>query len=208
MVSFVFLLGRPGCGKSVVYRILSKRVKGRGLVEDTTRIDDFPILEELLEEDEAHEKHLEKEGGFEVTDLSLLDDVLKQINQNLKDLKGTKELIFVEFSRASYKRAMKNFDSEVLKDSLIVYIYCPFEICLQRNKERFEEGAEEADDHIVPTDMMKSYYKKDDYEELFLDSEEKLHEATPAETIVVRNDYEGLDRLKKELDKVVEGLTA
>lgn len=207
MVSFVFLLGRPGCGKSAVYRILSERIKERGLAEDTTRIDDFPILEKFLEEDENRDKHLEKEGGFEVTDLSLLDDVLKKINKKLKDLKRTQELVFVEFSRASYRRAMKNFDPEVLEDSLIVYIYCPFEICLQRNKERFERGAEEADDHIVPVDMMESYYKGDDYEELFLDSKEKLHEATPTDTVVIRNDYEGLDRLKKELDRAIEGLS-
>ncbi|KXB00346.1 hypothetical protein AKJ42_00985 [candidate division MSBL1 archaeon SCGC-AAA261C02] len=70
MYSYVFLIGRPGCGKSVVYHDLSKRLLEGKLIEETTRIDDFPILQEILREDKELEKHVNKEGGFEVTDLN------------------------------------------------------------------------------------------------------------------------------------------
>lgn len=203
---YTFLLGRPGCGKSVIYRTLAERVKREGLADDVVRIDDFPVLEELLAEDVEHKRHVRKEGGFEVTDFSILDDVLKRINQKLKELRKPHRLIFVEFSRDRYTRALGNFDREVLDRSLIIYIYCPFELCLKRNKRRFEEKRVAVDDHIVPTDLMYKYYRYDDYEELFLESEDALQRQAPTRLVVVKNDLEGLDKLVGELEKVVTAL--
>ncbi|MDI6643333.1 MAG: hypothetical protein QMD95_04735, partial [Candidatus Hodarchaeaceae archaeon] len=60
--SFVFLLGRPGCGKSVVYRFLSERLRAEGLAEEVMRIDDFPVLQELLDRDTEFKRHYRKEG--------------------------------------------------------------------------------------------------------------------------------------------------
>lgn len=206
MFSYVFLLGRPGSGKSLIYRMLSNMIKDRNLADEVMRIDDFQVLEDLFEEDKDQEKHLETEGGFKVTDISILDDVLKRINQNLKELQRPGRLIFVEFSRSNYEGAMKNFDADVLEDVLIVYIYSPFELTLERNLRRFEESSGEVDDHLVPKDMMETYYKNDDYEETFLDSEESLQDSAPADLVVVRNDSEGVEKLREELMKVIEAL--
>lgn len=204
MYSYVFLLGRPGCGKSVVYHKLSEQLLEKGLIEEVKRIDDFPVLQEILKEDKGLAKHIEKEGGFEVTDLNLLDDVLKRINQNIREIQKPKKLIFIEFSRNNYDHALENFDQEILNQSLIIYIYCPLEVCIKRNIHRFKEGRETTDNHIVPSDMMKKYYVEDDYENLFLEPEEDLKKQTPARVIVVKNDVEGLDRLKEELGKVID----
>lgn len=204
--SHVFLLGRPGCGKSAVYRLLSGRIKREGLAGEIERLDDFPILDELLAEDKEFKRHVRKEGGFEVTDFSILDDVLKRMNERLKGLGKPGKLTFVEFSRDSYDHALKNFDREVLDSSLLLYLYCPFDLCMKRNVERFKRRWESADDHIVPTDLMRSYYKRDDYEELYLESEEELRRRAPAKLVVVRNDAEGFEDLKGELGKVMEAL--
>ena len=96
----------------------------------------------------------------------------------------------------------------MLNRTLIAYIYCPYEVCLDRNIRRFKEGATNLDEHIVPRDLMDKYYRYDDYEKLFLKSEEELKKKAPAPVIVIRNDTEGLDKLKREVEKVVVALKA
>ena len=204
MFSFIFLLGRPGCGKSIIYNMLGELLRKEKLASEVMRIDDFPVLKDIVDEDKEFKRHLRKEGGFEVTDLSMLDDVLKRINGQLKKLEKPGRVIFVEFSRNSYIHAMKNFDRDVLNRSLILYIYAPFDVCLERNVRRFREEPKGLDDHIVPSDMMKKYYRHDDYEELYLKSEAELKQQVPASLVVVRNDAEGLERLKLELEKAVK----
>ncbi len=205
--SFVFLLGRPGSGKSAVYRMLSERLRAEGLASDITRIDDFPVLREMLDRDTEFKRHYLKEGGFVVTDFTILDDVLKEINRKLKELEQPGRVTFVEFARARYANALKNFDREVLDHSLILYIYCPFDICVERNVRRFRGArGKDIDDHIAPTDIMERYYRYDDYEELFLKSENELKAQAPAPIVVVKNNVEGLDHLKLEIEEVVTAL--
>jgi len=205
--SFVFLLGRPGSGKSVVYRMLSERLRAEGLASDITRIDDFPVLREMLDRDTEFKRHYRKEGGFVVTDFTILDDVLKEINRKLKELEQPGRVTFIEFARDRYANALKNFDREVLDHSLILYIYCPFDICVERNVRRFREAqGKDIDDHIAPTDIMERYYRYDDYEGLFLKSENELKARAPAPIVVVKNDIEGLDHLKLGIEKVVTTL--
>lgn len=205
--SFVFLLGRPGSGKSAIYRMLGQKLREEGLASDITRIDDFPVLKELLDRDTEFKRHYRKEGGFVVTDFTILDDVLEEINRKLKELEQSGRVTFVEFARARYANALKNFDREVLDHSLILYIYCPFDVCVERNVRRFREArGKDIDEHIAPTDIMERYYKYDDYEELYLKSEAELKRQAPAPLVVVRNDAEGLERLKRELKKVTEAL--
>jgi len=206
MFSFIFLLGRPGCGKSVIYNMLGERLRKEKLAREVMRIDDFPVLKNIVDEDKELKRHLRKEGGFEVTDLSMLDDVLKRINDQLKKLEKNGRVIFVEFSRDSYAHAMKNFDREVLDRSLILYTYTPFDVCLERNVCRFKEGPKGLDDHIVPSDMMHKYYRNDDYEELFLKSENELKKRAPTKIIVVKNDTESFEMLKLEIDQALAEL--
>jgi len=136
----------------------------------------------------------------------MLDDVLKRINGQLKKLEKHGKVIFVEFSRDSYAHAMKNFDRDVLNRSLILYIYAPFDVCLERNVRRFREGPKGLDDHIVPSDMMHKYYRNDDYEELFLKSKDELKKQAPAKIIVIKNDMESSEKLKPEINQAFNKL--
>jgi len=208
MFSYVILLGRPGCGKSVVYQLLTDRIREEKLADKVMRIDDFPILKEISEKDTDFKKHISSEGGFTIIDRSIYDDVLKEMSHRIRALWKPGMLIFVEFSRSGYSQALKNFDLDVLSRTLIAYIYCPYEVCLDRNIRRFKEGATNLDEHIVPRDLMDKYYRYDDYEELFLKSEEELKKEAPAPVIVIRNDAEGLEKLEREVEKVVVALKA
>jgi len=203
MPSFVFLLGRPGCGKSAIYRMLSEKLIKSEV--EVTRTDDFPVLKELLDRDTEFKRHYRKEGGFVVTDFTLLDDVLREMNEKLKKETKPRKVIFVEFARDSYANALKNFDREVLDRALILYVYCPFDVCVQRNVRRFKEsGGKSLDDHIAPTDIMEKYYRRDDFEEIYLRSEEELKSRAPAPLVVVRNDVDDLSHLERELAKIMK----
>lgn len=207
MFAYVFLLGRPGCGKSVAYQILVGRMREEGLAGEFMRVDDYPILKEIVEQDIDFKKHVLSEGEFQITDRSIYDDVLKEVSRRLKGLRKPSRMIFVEFARNNYANALRNFDREVLDRSLIVYIYCPFEVCCERNVRRFEEaGPKGLDEHIVPRDQMEKYYRHEDYEELYLRSEDELRKRAPAPIVIVRNDVESLERLKQELEKVIAAL--
>jgi len=62
MFSYIFLLGRPGCGKSIVYRLLADLIRREKLANETMRIDDFPILKEIAEQDKDFKKHIRSEA--------------------------------------------------------------------------------------------------------------------------------------------------
>jgi adenylate kinase family enzyme len=203
---FIFLFGRPGCGKSAVYKILTDLFKKEKVAEEFERIDDFPILKELLDEDKEFKRHIRKDGGFAVTDWSIVDEVLQVINKKAFEKVKENKIVFIEFARDNYLNALKNFDKNFLENSVGLYIKCDFEICLERNEKRFKElGGKDIDAHIVPPDLMKSYYKKDDIEDI-LNSEgiEYLKRIFPVKVYVVENNYDCLDKLEKELIKFVK----
>ncbi|PIU18545.1 MAG: hypothetical protein COT16_01780, partial [Elusimicrobia bacterium CG08_land_8_20_14_0_20_44_26] len=79
MKDYVFLLGRPGCGKSFVYENILKRLRVAEKINKVRRLDDFPVLKELLDKDTEFKRHLRKEGGFEVTDFTIVDEALRTI---------------------------------------------------------------------------------------------------------------------------------
>lgn len=206
---FIFLLGRPGCGKSVIYEMLTERLNKKKVAREFIRIDDFPILKELFDKDIHFKRHRRKAGGFEVTDWSIVDEVLKIVNERIKELERPDRIIFVEFARNNYLQALSNFTPEVLSKSLILYIFAPYQVCCQRNIKRFQEkGKEDLDSHIVPPDLMESYYKEDDFEKLLMESEERLKKASPTPLIVIDSRKTGRAKLEPELEKTAEALEA
>jgi MoxR-like ATPase len=52
----VFLLGRPGCGKSALYGELEARVLASGQAITLERVDDFPRVWAKLQRDDALEQ--------------------------------------------------------------------------------------------------------------------------------------------------------
>ncbi len=205
MYTTIFLLGRPGCGKSLIYQILSEKFRELGMASSCERIDDFPILKELLDQDTSFKRHVRKEGGFEVTDFSIVDEVLDKINEKIQKLKRKGNILFIEFARDHYQRALAHFSPEVMKESLLLYVYCPFEECLKRNIRRYRNRKPGDDDsHIVPEDLMRSYYRNDDYEEKYLQSAEELISSAPARLMVISTETGDIGRLTSQIEKIIE----
>lgn len=190
------MIGRPGCGKSAVYRILEEELWARGYRGELKRIDDFPILNHIFDTDVEYKRHrLAPGGGVKVTDDTVWDDLAKGLNEQALKLQSPDKLLFIEFSRDNYIRAFKNFSPGILKNSLVVYIDAPFDVCWERNarRARKEQGL---DAHLVSREEMEKTYAKDDHEE--------LPKHVDAPILVVKNDLDDLNKLRVELQKVVE----
>jgi len=199
----IFLLGRPGCGKSLVFRMFTEKLKVKKMGEEFIRMDDFPVLKEILEKDNKFERHIRKDGGFAVTDWTVVDDVLKELDKRVRESRKDGRVIFVEFARNDYAHALKNFKPDVLSNSVVFYIYSTFEECLKRNIDRFEKAEMgNPDDHIVPEELMKAYYRTDDFENVFLNSPEDLRRISPCPVFVIDSSKTGAENLKPGIEKV------
>ncbi|MDO8734443.1 MAG: hypothetical protein Q7K21_04725 [Elusimicrobiota bacterium] len=205
MKHFVFLLGRPGCGKSVVYKIIKEILEKKEIY--SPRIDDFLTLKEILARDKEFKRHILKDGGFAVTDWTVVDEALSDLCKLVQKEKADKKIIFIEFARDNYRHAFENFTKDVLNDSLILYLYSTFEECYKRNVARFQKAKKDGhDDHIVPLDLMKTYYKTDDYEQVYLKSTKELMKIVPAKTVVLDSTVSGetgMENLRKQIEKEV-----
>lgn len=205
MKHFVFLLGRPGCGKSVVYKIIKEALEKKGIA--APRVDDFLTLKAILDKDTQFKRHVLKDGGFAVTDFSVVDEALKDLCSLVVKDRADKKIIFIEFARDNYKHAFENFTKEMLDDSLILYLYSTFEECYRRNVARFEKVKKDGhDDHIVPLDLMKTYYRTDDYEQAYLKSKNELMKIVAAKTVVLDSTLSGeagIENLRKQIKEGV-----
>jgi adenylate kinase family enzyme len=195
----VFLIGRPGCGKSIVYKLLAEQLRERGYSGELMRVDDFPILKQIFEQDVEQKRHRRfPGGGMKITDDKVWDDLSMALNGQALKLQSPNRLLFIEFSRDSYARAFRNFSPEVMRDSVILYIDAPFDLCWERNARRAREG-KGLDAHLVSREEMELTYMHDDHEEL------KKYVKMPM--FVVRNDSDDIKSLQAELEKVIDKLS-
>jgi hypothetical protein len=172
----VFLLGTPGCGKSEVYRRLSKRLLEDGVAQDVLRIDDYPKVRDCFAADDELEKsgggrrysQRGADGGWVIKDRELWDEVLRRVNADVLEKRGPGRAIFVEFARPDMVRSIaSNFDDTLRASSLLLYIFCPFDICWERNLKRHQAAlAAGIDDHLVSREEMERTYLNDDHARL------------------------------------------
>ena len=91
---YIFLMGRPGCGKSEIYRRVADELKKRKLASDFLRVDDFPKLWAKFTGDDAAVKSGQprkyskatSDGGYLVTNNGVWDEILKEVDGDLKNL--------------------------------------------------------------------------------------------------------------------------
>jgi adenylylsulfate kinase-like enzyme len=172
----VFLLGTPGCGKSEVYRRLSARLVAEGVASEVLRIDDYPKVRDCFSADDAEEtagrarrySSRGADGGWVVKDRELWDEVLRRVNADVMQERRQSRAIFIEFARPDMVRSISsNFDAQLRASSLLLYIFCPFDICWERNVKRHEAAlAAGIDDHLVSREEMERTYLNDDHARL------------------------------------------
>jgi len=200
----VFLLGTPGCGKSEVFRRLADRIVQEGLARDVVRIDDYPKVRACFEADDDAERggrprlysSRGEDGGWVVSNPALWDEVLRRVSDDVVHERREGRAIFIEFARPDMVRSIEeNFGAEVRRASLLLYIFCPFDICWERNVRRHQAAlAKGIDDHLVSREEMERTYLKDDHD--------RLHRLGMP-FLIVDNHLEGDAFLRYAIDEIV-----
>jgi adenylate kinase family enzyme len=163
----VFILGRPGSGKSAAYRVIDTSAKDRGW--KTTQFNDYDILqdmfrfEKLFQPSTLPKKFLPTEhNGFDVLDFSVLDTVLRELEKKVQfnnSRNNSDELITIEFARDDYAKAFSQFRPSFLKDAYFLFIHTDIKTCIERVHHRVAHPTYE-DDHFVSEEIIRSYYKQ------------------------------------------------
>ncbi len=205
---YVFVLGRPGCGKSALYRELEARLLGGIGASTVERVDDFPKLWARIMADDALEAEgrariwstITGEGDYELTDLRLMDLILEEVNADLLAVDRSDHLVVVEFARPDYVGALQRFDKRILDKCLVIYLEVSFETCWARNVARHAASADEGgDDHWLNRATMERNYRHDGRDALLQYLEER---GVPG--VVVNNQADGEEHLRKQVERLYQ----
>jgi hypothetical protein len=207
---YVFLLGRPGCGKSALYRELERRLLDSGQARTFERADDFPKLWARFQKDDALEREGKPriytrrttDGLYRITDFSILDEILQEVSSDVVGIDRAGHVVFIEFARPRYVEALRNFDSSILERCLVVYMEVSLETCWNRNVARHEAvGSQDGDDHMVGREAMEAIFLHDDQQALVKHLKER---GTPV--LVVNNEANGEEHLGRQVDELLARL--
>jgi adenylate kinase family enzyme len=156
MTVVLFVLGRPGCGKSTATRYMVNKMRERLWQAD--RIKDYEILYEMFEQKDPRFRAT-NHGGFDVVEFSVLDEALCKVQSKAMASLSAPENTFItiEFARSDYKQALKQFNLDFLKSSYFLCVDASLEICVQRIHERIKNPAR-FDNHFVSDEIVRGYY--------------------------------------------------
>ncbi len=164
----VFVLGRPGSGKTTAVRRLIELARERDWI--ITRIKDYNILYSMFQaESNLQYKKFRPtaHGGFDVIDMSVFDTALEKLEKIVKDEEKKKapreELIIIEFARNDYREAFKIFDPQFLRSSYFIFVDADIETCIRRIHDRIASCPATEDNHYVSEYIIKRYYCRDNW---------------------------------------------
>src|ERR1051326_7235533 len=152
----VFILGRPGSGKTTAARYVSRLAIVCGLT--AIHLNDYDILKQMFLADTEHLIFRPTENnGFDVRDFSTLEIALQKLNEEIEKRSATYDIITVEFARDDYQQALRKFDTNILRSACFLYLDADIETCLRRVHERVTH-ASSADDHPSISDELFKVY--------------------------------------------------
>lgn len=156
----VFVLGRPGSGKSTAARYLLDFARDKG--HKVTRIKDYPILYQMFCADREEKFRCTEYEGFDVLDLRVFDSALKQLECQLKPqpfMNDNDRVVTIEFARDEYLHSLDQFSPNFLRGAYFLFVDAKLETCIQRIHTRVLERGK-PDCHFVSDYIMRSYYNK------------------------------------------------
>jgi thymidylate kinase len=160
MLVKVFILGLPGSGKSLASRFLMSLLRERGW--NTYRFKDYDILLEMFREDTTGSNfNGTPYNGFDVLNLSVFDEALHKLEEKVSTYipyTMHNELILIEFARANYSHALKQFEPAFLRYAYFLFVQSDIEICINRISERVRHS-NSLDDHYVSPYIFDKYYR-------------------------------------------------
>jgi len=174
MAEILFLLGRPGSGKSRTARCVREaslkthyHAAGPSHLQGLSvcHVTDYGFLRQMFLDEEQKKASYRRFrptsfGGFDVLDLSVLPLALQQVNASLtRQLHREHTLLLVEFARRSYsyQEVWRHFRSDVLSRAFFLHMEADIQTCVQRVSKRVRSRAF-ADDQFVSPKIMFDYY--------------------------------------------------
>lgn len=155
----LFLLGRPGCGKSSATRHIIKHLQNKR--RSIKRFKDFDILKEMSSEEQYKQDFKATlYDGFDVVNEYVFDEALKELETRLHryiSKAGVNKIIIVEFARNDYVKAFQYFSSFVLNDAHVLLIDTDLDECIERVKRRMDDPKSD-DDHYVSEEAIQKFY--------------------------------------------------
>ncbi|MEN6369541.1 MAG: hypothetical protein ABFD77_07590 [Thermotogota bacterium] len=178
----LLLLGRPASGKSEFIDFMSRlpadeRAR-RHHLGPLDVIDDFPILWQKFEEDDAWERlgrprlHSRRaNGNYAVADDAIWEFLIDRINaaarERLARRGGSPGTLLIEFSRGGvrgYADAFAALSDDLLPRAAVLYVSVSFEESWRRNLARYDEKRRSGIlTHSVPREEMERTYGTDDW---------------------------------------------
>lgn len=160
MIVKVFLLGRPGSGKTTSFHHIEMLLRNQKW--HTIRFREYTILHEMFQNKADTRFHSSAYGGFEIVDFSVFFDSAKWIEQQIETYIPTESrptFIFIELARDDYSQALKSFSSDFLKDAYFLFLDADIDTCIERIHTRVANRT--SDGHFISEGILKSYYCKD-----------------------------------------------
>lgn len=182
----VFVLGRPGSGKSTAARHMIKLASLRNY--DALFVQDYDILYKMFLNDGKHERFRPTDhGGFDVIDFSVLDSALQQMEKEVEDSLTHKgcDMVCIEFARNDYRAALNIFSPLFLQDAYIFFINSDLECCIRRVQERATDPPL-PDQHFVSEQVMRTYYSNHNW--AYVAGQYEQEQKHCKEIITVQND--------------------
>lgn len=218
-LSYIFVVGHPGAGKSTFARMLVSYGERHGIAVD--KRSDYLFLQALFRLDMARGDTSRFEpdarSEFKVKDLMVYDEALKLVHEEIvRAQTPPRSLHVIEFARPHYDSSFLYYTMRALVNSAIVHIKAPLEVCEARNElrrlnlERRLAGVAEPGDafdfepdtHYVPPTVYERYRRESGEW-----SDQALALALmPARAYVpIDNPQEGLPAYRERCEKAIEG---
>jgi len=162
----IFLLGRPGSGKTTVARAIQDAVKSAGAPRAVKWVSDATYLWRVFRASGVGNESVEptEDGGYFIKDATLYQKALQNLARRAKRAETRAALIILEFSRGNYVEALDLLAQKGVQPDLIVYLDVDFEIAIHRNRRRPTEGR--GDRHYVSEREMRTTFLSDDLDQL------------------------------------------
>lgn len=157
----IFILGRPGSGKSYASRFFDLNAKMRG--GSHFRVNDYQFLRQQFIFDFNHVRFKPVgEDGFSVIDKTVLGEALIDVRKRAKQCYESwqYDLVTIEFARSNYRKALQIFDKTFLQDAFFLYIHTELATCFKRIWLR-AATPRTIDDTFMSETTLNSYYNED-----------------------------------------------